>query len=581
MPRVLLLLPTTSWRAEALLAACTRLGVEATVGTDRPLVWADRTPDKVIALDFARPAAAAETVATFAGTQPIAAVIGADDETTVLAAAVSARLGLPHDPVEALAATRDKFSQRKHLAAAGLPVPRFIVCRLDGDPAAVARFVGFPCVIKPRQLAASRGVMRADDVASLAAAMRRLGALLASPEVGACGEMAETAILESFIPGREVAVEGLLEDGRLRVLALFDKPDPLDGPYFEETLYVTPSGLPADVQAAIADTTERAARALGLSRGPVHAELRVDDGNVWLIELAARPIGGLCSRVLRFGDGVSLEALLLMSALGMETATLVREPCSAGVMMIPIPGPGVLERVEGVDDAASVSGIERVIITAHPGERLVPFPEGSRYPGFLFARGEAPSSVEQALREGHRRLRFVVAALALALLAGCGAPRQAEPPAPEPLPAAEIQPATIEQLQQAVRAGGARLVLLNVWATWCVPCREEFPDLMRIRREYRERGLRLVLVSADTDSQIPAAKRFLAEQGVDFLTYLKQGADMPFIDSLDARWSGALPATLLYDGTGRKLWFHEGKTTYDSLKTRIEGALTAPAKPGR
>jgi biotin carboxylase/thiol-disulfide isomerase/thioredoxin len=580
MPRVLLLLPTTSWRAEALLAACARLGVEATVGTDRPLVWADRTPDKVIALDFARPAAAAETVAAFADAQPIAAVIGADDETTVLAATIADRLGLPHDPAEALAATRDKFSQRKHLAAAGLPVPRFIVCRLDGDPAAAGRFVRFPCVIKPRQLAASRGVMRADDVGSLAAAMRRLGALLASPEVGACGEMAETAILESFIPGREVALEGLLEEGRLRVLALFDKPDPLDGPFFEETLYVTPSRLPDEVQRAIADTTERAARALGLSRGPVHAELRVDHGNVWLIELAARPIGGLCSRVLRFGDGVSLETLLLMSALGMETATLAREPRSAGVMMIPIPGMAS-SSASKVEDAERVPGIERVIITAHPGERLVPFPEGSRYPGFLFARGDHPSIVEGALREAHRRLRFVVTALALALLAGCGAPRKAEPPAPEPLPAAEIQPATIEQLQQAVRAGGARLVLLNVWATWCVPCREEFPDLMRIRQEYRERGLRLVLVSADTDSQIPAAKRFLAEQGVDFLTYLKQGADMPFIDSLDARWSGALPATLLYDEKGRKLWFHEGQTTYDSLKTRIEGALTAPAKPAR
>lgn len=175
-------------------------------------------------------------------------------------------------------------------------------------------------------------------------------------------------------------------------------------------------------------------------------------------------------------------------------------------------------------------------------------------------------------------------ALAFALLAGCGAPKPAATPAPEPAPqleAPEIQPATYEQIRAAVAAGGARLVLVNVWATWCVPCREEFPDLMRIRREYRERGLRLVLVSADIDSQVPAAQRFLAEQGVDFLTYLKQGADMPFIDSLDARWSGALPATVLYDATGRKLWFHEGKTTYDSLKVRIDEALTAPPAPGR
>ena len=409
MPRVLLLLPTTTWRAEALLSACGRLGVDATVGTDRPLVWADRTPDRVIALDFAQPAAAAETVAEFARARPLAAVVGADDETTMLAATIASRIGLPHEPIEALAAARDKLRQREVLARAGLPVPCFTLCRLDEDPATVARRVAFPCVIKPRRLAASRGVMRVDDAASLAAAMRRLAALLASPDVGACGEWAETAIVESFVPGREVALEGLLEDGRLRVLALFDKPDPLEGPFFEETLYVTPSRLPAGTQSALAETAERAAGALGLSRGPIHAELRVNERGPVPIELAARPIGGLCSRVLRFGDGVSLEELMLMNALGMETSALAREPRSAGVMMIPIPGAGVLERVEGREDAERVPGIERVIITAHPGERLTPFPEGSRYPGFLFARGDDPAGVEGALREAHRRLRFILA----------------------------------------------------------------------------------------------------------------------------------------------------------------------------
>ncbi len=409
MPRVLLLLPTTSWRAEALLAACARLGLEATVGTDRPLVWSDRTPERVIALDFARPEAAAESVAEFGRERPIAAVVGADDETTRLAATIASRLGLPHNPIAALGAARDKLAQREILARAGLPVPRFTLCRLDEDPAVLARRVGFPCVIKPRRLAASRGVMRADDVPALGQAMGRLGAMLASPETGACGEWAETAIVESFIPGREVALEGLIEDGRPRTLALFDKPDPLDGPFFEETIYVTPSRLAADAQAALADTAGRAALALGLERGPYHAELRFNEIGPWLIELAARPIGGLCSRVLRFGDGVSLEELILMQALGMDTAALTREAGSAGVMMIPIPGAGVLERVEGREVAERVPGIERVIITAHPGERLTPFPEGSRYPGFLFARGDDPARVEQTLRAAHRALRFVMA----------------------------------------------------------------------------------------------------------------------------------------------------------------------------
>jgi biotin carboxylase len=363
----------------------------------------------VLTLDFGRPAAAAEAVARFARARPIAAVVGADDETAPLAAIIADRLELPHDPVDGLLATRDKLRQRERLAAAGLPVPRFSLCRLGEDPAAVAGRVGFPCVLKPRRLAASRGVMRADDLPSLAAAMRRLAALLASPETEACGEWAETAIVESFVPGREVALEGLLRGGRLRVLALFDKPDPLDGPFFEETLYVTPSRLPADAQSTLAGTVGRAAEALGLTRGPIHAELRVSDRGPVLIELAARPIGGLCSSVLRFGDGVSLEELVLMEALGRETSALTREPRSAGVMMIPVPGAGVLERVEGRENAERVPGIERIVITAHPGERLTPFPEGSRYPGFLFARGDEPAGVEAALREAHRRLRFILA----------------------------------------------------------------------------------------------------------------------------------------------------------------------------
>jgi biotin carboxylase len=414
MPRVLLLLPTTSWRAEALLGACRRLGVEATVGTDRPLVWADRTPERVISLDFARPGEAAEQVAEFSRHHPLAAVVGADDETTVLAATFSAFLGLPHNPIAALTAARDKLAQRRALAARGPHVPPFMAVRLDEDPERIATRIGFPCVVKPLRLAGSRGVMRADDVAGLARALRRLAALLASPDVGACGEAAETAIVEAFVPGREVALDGLIDpaSGGLRVLAMFDKPDPLDGPFFEETIYVTPSRLPATTQAGIAECAAVSARALGLTRGPVHAELRVNDRGVWLIELAARPIGGLCSRALRFGGNRSLEELLIMDALGMDTRTVEREPQSAGVMMLPIPAAGLLERVEGESEAAMVPGIEQVMITAHPGERMVPFPEGSRYPGFVFARGDHPAGVEAALRAAHRQLRFVMRASA-------------------------------------------------------------------------------------------------------------------------------------------------------------------------
>src|SRR5439155_27034014 len=231
-----------------------------------------------------------------------------------------------------------------------------------------------------------------------------------------CGDRARQYLIEEFIPGYEVALEGLVVNRRLHVLAVFDKPDPLDGPFFEETIYVTPSTVPAGLQAAIRDCADRAVRALGLVEGAVHAELRYNDRGPWLIELAARPIGGRCSAVLRFGTGdggrgtgtTSLEEIILRHALGMPIASLEREPRAAGVMMIPIPGAGVLQEVRGVAEARAVPLVEDVQITAHPGERLVPFPDGSRYPGFIFARGETPVAVEAALREAHGRLQFVL-----------------------------------------------------------------------------------------------------------------------------------------------------------------------------
>ncbi|HSD28965.1 MAG TPA: ATP-grasp domain-containing protein, partial [Vicinamibacteria bacterium] len=209
-----------------------------------------------------------------------------------------------------------------------------------------------------------------------------------------------------FIPGREVALEGLLVGGELHVLALFDKPDPLDGPYFEETIYVTPSRLSPDVQLAIAAEARWAARALGLAEGPVHAELRVNDEGPWMIELAARTIGGLCSRTLRFGAGLSLEELVIRHALGIELDSLERERQPAGVMMIPIPRAGVLRAVRGREAALAVPGIEEATISAHVGQELVPLPEGSRYLGFLLARADSPEAVEEALRAAHRRLDF-------------------------------------------------------------------------------------------------------------------------------------------------------------------------------
>lgn len=409
--RLLLLLPTTTYRAEGFVAAAERLGVDLVVGSERPSALSGDLPDTLLTLDFADPDKAAAAVAEYARRAPIDAVVPVDDATTVVGAAIAARLGLRANPVPAASRARNKARMREALHRAGLRCPPFTRLRLDDDPAAAARAVGYPCVLKPTILAASRGVLRADDPAGFVAAFRRIAAILRNPDVAAYGAEAEEILVEGFIPGREVALEGLLADARLRVLALFDKPDPLDGPVFEETLYVTPSRWPAAVQAAIADETARAAAALGLREGPIHAELRVNEAGPWIVEVAARSIGGLCSRTLRFGTGMTLEELILRHALGLPLPSLERERRAAGVLMLPVPRRGVLEEVRGQAEARAVPGVEEVAITAHRGQELWPLPEGSRYLGFVFARGETPEAVEAALREAWRRLEVVMADL--------------------------------------------------------------------------------------------------------------------------------------------------------------------------
>ena len=409
MPRLLLLLPSTTYRTTAFVEAARRIGADLTVASERPSTLEAANPAGLLTLDFQHPERAADDAHVFARRHPIDAVVGVDDDTAVVAAAVAERLHRKANPVHAAEAARDKHRQRELLAEHGVPAPRFALHLLDENPSEIARSVVYPCVLKPLRLSASRGVIRADDPASFVAAHARLKAILQQPDAAACGAPAWQFLVEDFVPGYEVALEGLLMNRRLHVLALFDKPDPLDGPFFEESIYVTPSSAPAGLQKAIAECAERATRALGLVEGPVHAELRYNDRGPWLIELAARPIGGRCSAVLRFGNGVTLEELILRHALGMPIPSLEREPVAAGVMMIPIPGAGVLQEVRGVAEAKAVPMIDDVQITAHPGERLVPFPEGSRYPGFIFARGATPTAVEAALREAHRRLTFVLA----------------------------------------------------------------------------------------------------------------------------------------------------------------------------
>jgi biotin carboxylase len=395
---------TRTYRAKAFLQAARRLGVEVVVGSERRQALARQARRTSLTVDLKRPARAAQQIAAFARENSLDAVVGVDDDSAVVAASASAALGLPHNPVDAVRATRDKYRMRRAFAGAGLPTPRFRRVFLTADPEVVAARAPYPCVLKPVGLSASRGVIRADTPEQFIAAFGRIAALL---EAGAGDQ--RHILVESFLPGPEVALEGLLDRGELRVLAIFDKPDPLDGPYFEETIYVTPSRLPEVAQAAIADTVARGAAALGLWDGPVHAELRLGEGGPYLLEIAARSIGGLCSNALRFGTGLSLEEVLLRHAIGAPVESYARERRAAGVMMLPIPRAGLLWGVRGREAAEAVPNVEEVAITIPLGQPVVPLPEGDRYLGFVFARAETAAEVETALRAAHARLGFVIA----------------------------------------------------------------------------------------------------------------------------------------------------------------------------
>jgi len=404
--RLLLLLPTSTYRAGDFLQAARALGAEVVVASERRQALAGVMGHRALTVNCKNPDEAADSIARLAARKPLDAVVAVDDEGVLVAALAGQRLGLAHNPPDAAARSRDKAAMRRALEEAGVPQPEFRMAGPDADVAGLAAEVGLPCVVKPVSLSGSRGVIRADDREAAVVAAKRVRAILAD----AGGDPEAPLLVERYIPGDEVAVEGLLRGGTLEPLAVFDKPDPLEGPYFEETIYVTPSRLPPQTLGAIVRMTADAAAALELVEGPIHAELRTDGGRAWVLELAARSIGGLCSRALRFGVGVTLEEVILRHALGLPIDDLRRESAASGVMMIPIPRAGILEEVRGQDRARAVPGIAGLELTIGPGRHVKPLPEGDRYLGFLFARADGPEGVEQALRTAHGHLEIVISA---------------------------------------------------------------------------------------------------------------------------------------------------------------------------
>lgn len=400
--RLLLIGATTGYQTRVFAQAAERLGYELILATDRCHVLDDPWGDRAVALRFEDPAGAAETLAA---TPSIDGVVAVGDRPAYIAALAAERLGILYNSPVSVARSRDKFLARERFRAAGLLVPEFHRLLLSEAPERAAINAKYPCVLKPLGLSASRGVIRANNSAEFVAAFQRIKNLLADPDIARLHEDQDRFLqVESFIEGREFALEGILTCGQLRVLAIFDKPDPLDGPYFEETIYITPSRESASTQRAIIETTEQAIRALGLTHGPIHAEMRVNARGVWMLEVAARPIGGLCARVLP-----GLEELILRHAAGDDPDSIASPTSASGVMMIPIPREGIYVDTAGLDEARAQPGIEDVIITAKEGQELIPLPEGASYLGFIFARAESPEAVDRALRNAHQQLRFEIA----------------------------------------------------------------------------------------------------------------------------------------------------------------------------
>lgn len=403
-----MLLPSATYRAPDFLAAARALDAEVVVTSDRRHAMSDMMGDRALTVDLNRPEEAAGRIVARARKKQIDAVVGVDEQGVLVAAMAQARLGFPHNPAWAVRASTDKILMREAFAVAGIAQPEFTVAGPGADVAALAGEVGFPCVVKPISLSASRGVIRAEDPAGALAAVERVRGILG--EAGRGSD--EPILIESYIPGIEVAVEGLLRAGELEILAVFDKPDPLEGPYFQETIYVTPSRLPAATLESVRSLAADAAAALGLVEGPIHAEMRIETtGNesvVRMLELASRSIGGLCARSLSFGLDGSLEEVILRHALGRPLDQLSREDGASGVMMLPVPESGVLKAVGGQDEARAVPGVSGLEFSIGPGRPVRTLPEADRYLGFMFARGETPAEVEAALREAHRRLEIVI-----------------------------------------------------------------------------------------------------------------------------------------------------------------------------
>ena len=402
MPRAVVVLPSTTYRAHDFVSAAESLGIDLVVASENPPPF--DMGDRYLHIDCSDPQSAADSITKMSDEVAFDGVVAADDAGVMVASLAGTTLGLAANKPDAARATRDKLLLRNRLETAEVPQPRFVALEPTQSSAEeIAQAVGFPLVVKPLSRSASQGVIRVDRPQDLPATIDRVRRIIGDDE------HSSRLLLEAYLPGEEVAVEGLVRNGELMVLAIFDKPDTSKGPSFPETILVTPSRLSDDSQQECIRVAEAALRGLGLTHGPVHIELKIHNGRASVLEVAARSIGGLCSRSLNFGlMGTTLESLILRNAVGMDKPELRREQHASGVLMIPIPSSGLLGSIEGIDETRTIPNITGVDITINVGSEVLAPPEGDRYLGFVFARADTPDVVETALREAKDTIAVLV-----------------------------------------------------------------------------------------------------------------------------------------------------------------------------
>jgi len=406
---VILIIPSASYRTSAFINAVEKLDLKVLVISDKSQVFSGKYPDNLMIMNFHHWKDRLDEISEWSERNGLKAVIGVDEESIVLAANISKYLKVEHNPVESVLLTKDKYLMRIELKKAGVNSPWFKRFSIHDSPNKKINEICFPCVIKPTFLSASRGVIRVNTIKELSNGFETLSELLSLEELRKRGgEQSDWILVEEYIPGKEVAIEGIVSEGKLKVLAVFDKPEPLVGPIFEETIIVTPSILPKKTLYSLFETAQIAVNALGIVKGPVHIEIRINSSGNYILECASRSIGGICSNVLEFQDGMSLEELILRSYLGRNVEKTKLTDTAKGVMMMPNEKRGILKEIIGVEDALNVKGVTDLQITLKPGEKLEPLPKGDRYLGFIFAEDKDQELVIKALKNAWSKIAVVL-----------------------------------------------------------------------------------------------------------------------------------------------------------------------------